>query len=171
MEHSIGESWTDEDPKQCVRSKGGTVTQERNRMTASEAAQCGIVGREEREMAKDSKRRIFRVVFAGLMLCLFAVSDAAAKDRKWKMPKGGGQLTVVEAVDVANRTLTAGGVVYFVPQNASLEDAGGDRISLSQINGVGSNTSADLVEIWTRKRGRDSQPEIKRLKVNPAMSF
>ena len=123
-------------------------------------------------MEMGMNRRTFGVGLATVLLCLFMVGDVAAKDRKGKAPRGGiGQLAVVEEVDAPNRLLKTGGMTYFVPQNADLEDEDGNRISLSQIRGVGSRVSADLVEIWTRKNGRDGRPEIRRLRVKPAMSF
>ena len=124
-------------------------------------------------MRIEMNRRIFGVWFATVLLGFFMVSEAAAGGRRGANNARGdrGQLAVIEQVDAANRTLTTGGTTYFVPQNADLEDESGTRISLSDIHGVGSNTSADLVEIWTRQNGRDGRPEINRLRVKPAMSF
>ena len=116
-------------------------------------------------------RRMLGVCLAAVLLCFFMVSEVGAKDRKGRGSRDRGQLAVVEAVDAANRTLTTGGTTYFVPQNADLEDDAGNRITLGQIHGVGSKVSADLIEIWTRRNGRDGQAEIRRLRVKPAMSF
>lgn len=116
-------------------------------------------------------RRTLEVCLAAVLLCFFMVGEVGAKDRKGKASGDRGQLTLVEGVDAANRTLTAGGKTYFVPQNADLEDDAGNSITLGQIHGVGSKVSADLVEIWTRRSGRNGQPEIRRLRVKPAMGF
>ncbi len=122
-------------------------------------------------MALGLNRRTFAVGLATLLIGFFMVGEVTAKDRKSKASKSRGQLTVVEKVDAPNRLLMTGGKTYFVPQSADLEDAAGNKISLSQIRGVGTRTSADLVEIWTRQSGRNGQPEIKRLQVKPGMSF
>ena len=116
-----------------------------------------------------SKRRAVGTVLACLMVLGLLVGDAVAKDRKWKMPKDGGQMTIVEEVDAVARTLKTGGKIYLVPQNATIEDAAGNSISLSQIQGTGSSSPADVVEIWTRKVGKNGQPEIIRLRIKPAI--
>jgi len=120
----------------------------------------------------ESSRRKFCVALVGLLFVAIFAAGPSAADRGARNGAGdGGQLSIVEKVDVGNRTLTLGGQVYSVPQSAELEDADGNRITLSRIHGVGTRRSADLVEIWTRRSGRQARPEITRLQIKPAMSF
>ena len=116
-------------------------------------------------------KRIFGMALIGLIMCVFTAGDAAAGDKRWKVPANRGRQAVVEQVDVAGRTITLGGTVYSISQNASLSDSDGNSIRLRDLRGVGSPRSADFVEFWSRRSGRNGTPEITRLRVKPAMKF
>lgn len=114
-------------------------------------------------------RRKLGVTLVSLVLGVCFVGDTAAGNRRGSNAKARGQMAVVEAVDLAARTITLQGTVYIVPANASLTDSDDNRIRLNQIRAVGSLPSAHLVEYWPRGNGRGSSPEIRRLTIKPMM--
>lgn len=107
------------------------------------------------------------VAMAALVLCFaFAAPAAAQSTQKPRMRPGAGLGMVgyvLEYVDVANRKLTIAGKVYDVSSSSRLLDGKGRRISLSQLRGVDSHGSGDMVKITSRRGG--SGREISELSI------
>jgi hypothetical protein len=71
----------------------------------------------------------------------------------------------VESVNVSKQRVKIGGRVYAVTETSKLLDADGNRLRLQDLRGFEENGFGDMVEIETRRSGREGQGEIRSLKV------
>jgi len=112
-------------------------------------------------------RRTLSIGLATSMLCFALVAETHAQGpQKPRMRPGAGLGMVgyvLEYVDVANRKLTVAGKVYDVTSSSRLLDGKGQRISLSQLRGVDSHGSGDMVKITSRRGG--SGHEVSELSI------
>lgn len=109
-------------------------------------------------------RRTLAIGLASSMLCFAFAAETQAQTPRMRPGAGLGMVGyVLEYVDVANRKLTVAGKVYDVTSSSQLLDGKGQRISLSQLRGVDSHGSGDMVKITSRRGG--SGHEISQLSI------
>jgi hypothetical protein len=106
-----------------------------------------------------------------ILLCLSFVGVASAQERNRRGVVGKSDPSVamrwvpVESVNVSKQRVKIGGRVYAVTETSKLLDADGNRLRLQDLRGFEENGFGDMVEIETRRSGREGQGEIRSLKV------
>jgi hypothetical protein len=106
-----------------------------------------------------------------ILLCLSFVGVASAHGRNRRGVEGKSDPSVamrwvpVESVNVSKQRVKIGGRVYAVTETSKLLDADGNRLRLQDLRGVEEAGFGDMVEIETRRSGRQGQDEIRSLKV------